>query len=187
MLRPSKKEEILQKSLDIFYRNGFHATGVDLIVKETGISKTTIYANFKNKEALIAAVLERRDENFSCWLEQRVNHLAQSEQDKIYCVFDALEEWFNEPAFSSCMFIKASSEFQERDNTFYMQSVQHKLKLKDYFLNLVKLAQLPNPELVANTVVMLKEGAIISAHLSLMPHPAAHAKTMLKELVSNLK
>ena len=182
-MRPSKKEEIVQKSLDIFYRHGFHATGVDLIVKETGISKTTIYANFKNKDGLIQAVLARRDENFRQWLTTRVEQLATSDTDMLFCVFDALDEWFNDKDFSSCMFIKASSEFQHAEHPIYQQSVAHKLKLKAYFIELAKLADIGEPENIANYMVLLKEGAIISAHLGLLPHPGAHAKSVLKGLL----
>ncbi len=61
---PSKRDELLQKALKIFYRAGFHATGMDLFAAETGISKTSMYKYFRTKEDLILAVLRPRDENF---------------------------------------------------------------------------------------------------------------------------
>lgn len=182
-MRPSKKEEILQKSLKIFYAHGFHATGVDFIAKKTGISKTSIYSNFSNKDALILAVLQRRDENFRHWLISRVNNLANTPIDKILCIFDALDEWFNENEFSSCMFIKASSEYQEHSHPFYQQSVDHKNKLKQYFAQLVKATGIKSPENIVNHMVILKEGAIISAHLKLMEKPGLQAKKMLLPLL----
>ena len=57
-MRPSKRDELVRKALGIFYRQGFHATGMDLLVAETGISKTTMFKHFRSKEELILAVLQ---------------------------------------------------------------------------------------------------------------------------------
>ena len=38
-MRPTKRDELVQKALQTFYRNGFHATGMDMLVAETGIKE----------------------------------------------------------------------------------------------------------------------------------------------------
>ena len=48
-MRPSKRDELVRKALDIFYRDGFHATGMDLLSTETGISKTTMFKHFRSE------------------------------------------------------------------------------------------------------------------------------------------
>lgn len=180
-MRPSKKDEILQKSLRIFYQHGFNATGVDFIVKLTGISKSTIYSNFENKDALICAVLSRRDCDFMQWLVSRVEQLSPSPEAQIYAVFDALAEWFAEEEFSGCMFINASSEFQDPSHPVFVQCQQHKNSLQKYFQSLAELASLSNPVDVAKQVLLLKEGAIIAAKLKLMPKPAQYAKRLFQQ------
>ena len=182
-MRPSKKEELLEKSLKVFYQHGFHATGVDFIAKQTGISKTLIYSHFSNKDALMSAVLERRDTNFRQWLEARVEALSTDPLSKLFCVFDALEEWFDEEGFKGCMFVKASSEFMEPSHPLYQQSAAHKQKLELYFSQLAKEAGLANHADIAKHIVLLKEGAINAAHLRMFPKPAQHAKQMLEQLI----
>ena len=61
-MQQTKRDELVRKALDTFYRNGFHATGMDMIASETGVSKTSIYKHFRTKEDLILAVLRLRDE-----------------------------------------------------------------------------------------------------------------------------
>ena len=39
-MRPTKRDELVQKALSVFYRNGFQATGMDRLAVETGVSKT---------------------------------------------------------------------------------------------------------------------------------------------------
>ena len=37
-MRQNKRDELVRKALDTFYKNGFTATGMDMLVKETGVS-----------------------------------------------------------------------------------------------------------------------------------------------------
>lgn len=43
---------ILEKSFQLFYKNGFKATSISEIMKATGLSKGAFYHNFKNKEEI---------------------------------------------------------------------------------------------------------------------------------------
>jgi AcrR family transcriptional regulator len=64
MSQTSKREQIVDVALSLFYQGGFNATGVDKIVSESGVTKKTLYAHFKSKDELILATLRRRDELF---------------------------------------------------------------------------------------------------------------------------
>ncbi|NWO04761.1 MAG: helix-turn-helix transcriptional regulator, partial [Alteromonadaceae bacterium] len=60
---PSPKRDLLLDTAEqLFYREGFHATGIDRIQAESGVAKTTMYKHFASKDALIEAVLERASE-----------------------------------------------------------------------------------------------------------------------------
>ena len=61
-MRQTKRDELVEKALIVFYENGFHATGMDTLVAKTGISKTSIYKHFRTKEDLILAALQLRDQ-----------------------------------------------------------------------------------------------------------------------------
>lgn len=52
------REKILRAANDLFYENGFHATGVDRIIAAAGVTKGNFFYHFKNKEELATAVLE---------------------------------------------------------------------------------------------------------------------------------
>ncbi|KAJ8138879.1 hypothetical protein OY671_007909, partial [Metschnikowia pulcherrima] len=60
-MRQTKRDELVEKATAIFYRNGFQATGMDRLVAETGISKTSIYKHFETKDDSIVATLKSRD------------------------------------------------------------------------------------------------------------------------------
>lgn len=183
-MRPSKRDELLQKALKIFYRNGFHATGMDMLASETGISKTSMYKYFRTKEDLILAVLRLRDENFRNWFVRQVEELASDPRDQLIAIFDVLSVWFADPEFRSCMFIKASSEYQEIGNSIYTQSAEHKRLMFIYCREVAAKAGAKNPDALASQLLLLKEGAIVTAHMGYSETPAKDAKSAAMHLVN---
>jgi hypothetical protein len=63
------------------------------------------------------------------------------------------------------MFIKASSEYQERGHPIHAASAEHKLLLLGHFTRLARDAGAAEPERLARQLMLLKEGAIVTAHL----------------------
>jgi len=182
-MRPTKRDELVQKALKAFYRNGFHATGMDKLVEDTGISKTSMYKHFRTKEDLILAVLRLRDEQFRNWLYRRIEELADTPKEQLIAMFDALEEWFAEPGYKGCMFIKASSEYQEASHPIHKQAADHKRLLERHMSDLAKNAGLDDPNAIARQLLLLKEGAIVTAHLGHSDHPAQEAKAAALKLL----
>jgi AcrR family transcriptional regulator len=183
-MRQTKRDELVQKALKVFYANGFHATGMDMIAAETGISKTSIYKHFRTKEDLILAVLRLRDEYFRNWLYRRMEELADTPKLQLIAMFDALEEWFDDPKYKGCMFIKASSEYQDSGSPIHKQSAEHKHLLEKHITELAKQANLMKPDLIARQLLLLKEGAIVTAHLGHTDNAAKDAKLAAVELLN---
>jgi AcrR family transcriptional regulator len=161
----SKRDELVQKALEVFYANGFHATGMDRLVAETGISKTSMYKHFRTKEDLILATLRLRDEQFRNKVMRRVEELADSPRDRLLASFDMLTEWMESDSFNSCMFIKASSEYQDADHPIHRVAAEHKRLLTAYLEGLAEKAGAADPAGLSRHLMMLKEGAIVTAHL----------------------
>jgi len=49
----SKKLQVIRTAIHLFTTHGFHTAGIDLIVKESEITKSTFYHYFQSKEHLI--------------------------------------------------------------------------------------------------------------------------------------
>lgn len=52
------RDKILRAANDLFYENGYNATGIDRIIAEAGVTKGNFFYHFKNKEDLAIAVLD---------------------------------------------------------------------------------------------------------------------------------
>jgi AcrR family transcriptional regulator len=157
---------------------------MDRIADESGISKTSIYNHFRTKEELILAVLRLRDEKFRNWLYRRMGALADGPYDQLLALFDALSEWFDDKDFRGCMFMKASSEYQDPSHPIHKQSAEHKQMLEDYFTKLAHLANLEHPRTVARKLLILKEGATVTAQLRACNNAANDAKAMAVALLA---
>ncbi|MHC3124658.1 TetR/AcrR family transcriptional regulator [Acinetobacter sp. GN11] len=58
-----KDQKILDAATKFFLTHGFSGTTTDMIQKEAGVSKATMYGCYKNKEVMFAAVIERQCTN----------------------------------------------------------------------------------------------------------------------------
>jgi len=183
-MRPSKRDDIVRNALAVFYRDGFHATGMDRLVAESGISKASMYKHFRTKEDLILAALRLRDEEFRNWLYRRMERGGPEPADQLLAMFDALGEWFAEPGFRSCMFVKAASEYPDAGHAIHAQSAEHKRLLFEHVHALAHRAGAGNPAALARELLLLKEGAIVTAHMGHTEDPAGDARAAARALLS---
>ena len=184
-MRQTKRDELVKKALEVFYRNGFHATGMDMLAAESGVSKTSMYKHFRTKEDLILAVLRLRDENFRNWIFRRMEDAGDAPKEQLLGMFDALAEWFDEKGYRGCMFIKASAEYQESDHAIHVQSSEHKRLLFEHIAELCVRAAVDEPDTLAWQLLLLKEGAIVMAVLGRGTDAAHDAKAAARALLES--
>jgi AcrR family transcriptional regulator len=65
--RPDRRARILSAAMDLFHRNGFHATGMDEIGAAAGITGPGIYRHFESKEQILATGIRQA---LGGWLER---------------------------------------------------------------------------------------------------------------------
>ncbi|MFT4823281.1 MAG: AcrR family transcriptional regulator [Halioglobus sp.] len=180
----SKREQIITKALELFYRNGFNATGVDLICTESGVSKKTLYNHFKSKDELVLAVLRKRDELFRNRIMRDTERLGSTAEERLLAIFDAHDTWFKEATFSGCMFVNAAAEFAPHDDPNHKVCAEHKRLVRDYICGLAEQANARDPKALAAQLNLLLEGSIVEAHVSGNLEAAKLAKSMAGEIVA---
>lgn len=182
-MRQTKRDELVEKATAIFYRNGFQATGMDRLVTETGISKTSIYKHFKTKDDLIIASLQLRDTFIRGWLFRRMEELAATPLEQLIAMFDALDEWFHQPDFHGCMFAKACSEYQDPEHPINREATDHVARISAQLAIIAERAGLRQPSELARQLALLKEGAVVLATMGRGGTPALDAKAIAIKLI----
>ncbi len=156
------RDIILDVTEKLIYRHGIAATGMDLLVKTAGVSRKSIYRYFANKDELVIAALERRDERWMRWLRNEVER-HEGSGARLLGVFSALKAWFGSEDFRGCAFINTSGETGNPQDPVRLLARAHKQKLFEYLLELCKAHGTPAPQQQAAQLLILVDGAITLA------------------------
>ncbi len=169
--------------MEVLYKDGFTATGMDTLARKTGVSKMTMYKHFRTKEDLILAALRLKDEEFFVSFARQVEKSSNTPKGRMLAVFDALNLWIEGRDFFSCMFIKATSEFQNPEHPIHIVSAEHKRKVLIYIQNLAEAAGAKNHKVLARQLFMLTEGEIVTAFILGKEKVGEEAKAAAKILI----
>lgn len=176
------RDIILDVTEKLIYRNGIAATGMDLLVKTAGVSRKSVYRYFANKDELVIAALQRRDERWMQWLRSEVEHHSTT-GERLLGVFSALKTWFGSDDFRGCAFINTSGETGDAQDPVRLVAREHKQKLLDYVCELCTEYGAKDPQLQAKQLLILIDGAITVA-LVMGDHSAAdNAQCMARKLL----
>ena len=100
------RQRILETAHRFFYQNGIRATGIDRIIAESNVTKTTFYRQFKSKDNLILEYLEYRHQLF---LSDFSTNLKANGGD-VGAISVTIEQWFRSEGFRGCAFLNSVGE-----------------------------------------------------------------------------
>ena len=158
----SKREQLLNTAIALFYREGYHATGIDRILAESGVAKMTLYKHFKSKDELIMAALEERHART---LQRFGETLPPPSRELILALFDRLQVFLREDDFSGCAFIHAAAEFHDRDHPIHRQAAEHKGFIEAFMCDQLQRLGAADPGKLARQLQYLMEGVLVMAHM----------------------
>ncbi len=162
----SKREKLVETALKLFCKEGFHATGIDRILSESGVAKMTLYNHFKSKDELILAALRLRDEQFRNSFMKAVELKASDPTERLLAMFDVLADWCGSKGFTGCTFINASAEFSGLDNPIHQAAAEHKRLMLNYIRRLTTTAAVEDPDELAEQLCLLMNGAVVSVQVT---------------------
>ena len=156
------RERVLRTAYELFSRHGLTAVGVDRIVAEARVAKTTLYRHFPSKDALVVAVLERHlDLWLLGWLRSKISR-AGSPQERLLSIFDAFEEWFASPGFEGCLLINSLAETHDR-SAVRAAAVRALGQVYVFLRSIAEEAGLREPAELAHQLQVLMRGSIVAA------------------------
>jgi AcrR family transcriptional regulator len=158
------RERLVAAAVDLFYRNGFGAVGIDRVIATAGVTKTTFYKHFEGKDDLMVAAVQRRDEWESQAWNRAVRKLAGDDPaGQLLAMFDVMDLWFNDPDFLGCMFMNTAAEFPNPHDPAHQAAAAYRRKTRDHFRDLAVAAgaDAAAAETFADCFSALVEGALI--------------------------
>lgn len=157
------RDRILTTAHDLFYRDGIRATGIDRIIKESGVTKVTFYRHYPSKDDLIRAYLEYRHTYWMTWFAEAVERHRLATDDVQVVILDVLGEWFDSQVFRGCAFINAAVEF-DADLPGLREIIQrHKAEMAQALVAQLRGTVLEGKALA---VALAIDGAIVLAQIN---------------------
>jgi AcrR family transcriptional regulator len=104
----TKKDQILDTSLQLFMKKGFDATSISDILSQLDIARGTLYYHFESKEAIMDAIIERLLNQVLEKIEKLMTNDSLSQAEKFMGFFASINltqltgdeeivDYFNQP------------------------------------------------------------------------------------------
>jgi AcrR family transcriptional regulator len=158
------RQRLIAAAVELFYRHGFGAVGIDRVIAAAGVTKTTFYKHFEGKDDLMVAAVRQRDEWESAAWARAIRKLAGDDPGRqLLAMLDVMDVWFNDPDFRGCMFMNTAIEFPNPHDPVHQAAAAHKRQTRDYFRDLARAAgAVPAAaETFADCYTALIEGALV--------------------------
>ena len=159
----SPRERLLAAATELFYGEGIHTVGIDRVIEKAGVAKASLYSTFGSKDALVCAYLEGRQEARKARVMKKLA-TYDTPRARLLGVFDALHDYIGEPRFRGCAFLRASAEGRtERGVRDACEDAR--AWTRALFTELATAAGARQPKRLAAELVLLYDGATVSAHM----------------------
>jgi AcrR family transcriptional regulator len=181
------RQRILETADRLFYQDGIRAVGIDRIIAEANVAKMSLYKHFSSKDDLILAVLKHREESVMSFFRSAMAQHGKKARSPLRAFFAALKEWFQTPDFRGCAFQNAAIELAAptHPGTEFVRG--HKQRFSGLLRGLVEEAVGKAAAKVAPAVVLLVEGAIVTAVVQGSPDAADVARDAALKLLAEEK
>jgi AcrR family transcriptional regulator len=178
---------VLDAASRLFYEHGIHAIGVDTIAEAAGVTKKTLYDRFGSKEALVVSYLQHRDARWRAHVADHLAGVPDPGTARILGVFDAAISWSDENSPKGCSAINARAEIGDGHDghPVFPEVSRQKAWLLDLFEELCREAGISDAESMAQTMMLLYEGAIVTVGMETFSEPFDLARRTARLLLTH--
>jgi AcrR family transcriptional regulator len=181
--RRTAKQRLLQAADDLFYSEGIHTVGIDRVIAHAGVAKGSLYYSFTGKDELVHEYLTHRHGK---WAE-RVTAGIEGHTDpraRILAVYDVLGTLFAQPDYRGCAFMNATAEAAP-DSVEAQAATTFRAWVHNLFLDLASDVDAGDPKQLAETLVLLYDGAVATAQMDRAPEAARTARRTAELILDN--
>jgi AcrR family transcriptional regulator len=170
VLRP--RERILLAARDLFHRHGIRGVGVETIAEAAGTNKMTLYRHFDSKDDLIVAYLRGvAVEVDEMWRDFERDHPGDM-QAQLKAWLICAEECVTSDE-RGCDLANAAVELTADDHPGRRIIEELKTEHRNRLASLCRRAGISQPEVLADTLTLLLEGARVSRQAAGSKGPSA--------------
>jgi AcrR family transcriptional regulator len=176
------RERLLDTAFRLFYAHGPRGVGVDTVIAEAGVAKTTLYKHFPRKDDLVLAYLDKVDQTWFGQLRSAARAAGDDPREQMVGLFDAVASACRREGYHGCAFINAAAE-SDPGSDVHARTVEHKTVVRAWITDLARRAGATHPDLLARQLTLLLDGGLAGGVLDADPATPAAAKAAARALV----
>ncbi|MDV6330076.1 TetR/AcrR family transcriptional regulator [Asticcacaulis sp. 201] len=162
----SARERILTTASQLFYREGIRAIGVDTVVEQSGVSKTSLYRLFDSKDALIAAFVSEQDRQYWAWWDSLEDRHGDNPGVLLDALLSGIAKRIMHPAYRGCPFLNLLTEFPAENHPGRMVALRNKVEMETRLGALFGRLGVADPGRAASQMALVINGAYVSGLMS---------------------
>jgi AcrR family transcriptional regulator len=183
-------QRILKTACDLFYRNGYRATGINEIIEKSGTAKATFYAHFPSKESLALAYVKFMNETESRNTEAGLEKYP-GPYEKLLGLLEFSIAWSRERDYRGCTYLNISSELPDHAHPVRQESRKHYETLRSLVGRLMKELKVKrgsawkerDAEKLADDYLLIFAGALAMAQVYHDPKPFREGIVAVRRLL----
>jgi len=184
-LHTPPRERILATASDLFYRHGIRAVGVEAIAEAAGTNKMTLYRHFTSKDELVAEYLRSLAAGaVRFWDELEAAHPGDP-RAQLRGWLKSMQAHVVDSDQRGCALANAAVELPEKDHPARKVIEQFKSAQRDRLIALCGATGVTDPDLLADELFLLLEGARVSAQSFGPDGPASRLVRMGEALLAS--
>jgi hypothetical protein len=127
--------------------------------------------------------LQARDQQWWKWIETALKQYKAEDSEKPLVIFDALEQRLQRPFRRGCAFVNAMAELADPHHAGYRVALLHKRQVEAFVSDTCKAVGYLGPEELARELVLLLEGALVTAQRDGIIQAAKTARKMAQKVL----
>ncbi|WP_303721864.1 TetR/AcrR family transcriptional regulator [Malonomonas rubra] len=185
------RERILNTAAELFYHQGFRATGINEVISKSGVAKATFYSHFPTKDDLCLAYLKDRNisefELVCAFVNDQTNPV-----ERFLAVMKSLQPWLEANRLRGCAFLNMVAEVPDPRNRLRREGLQHYESLRTLIFDLAQDLINYNPHTYTNLTakeladdyLVILGGAIAMAEIYHDIWPVKQGVKLIKRLIN---
>jgi AcrR family transcriptional regulator len=118
------RERIMSTAAELFFQQGYRATGINEVIEKSGVAKATFYNHFPTKEDLCLAYLQDRNtseyEAITAFVRDH-----DTPRERLLAVIESVEPWLKANRLRGCAFLNMVAEIPDPRNLLRREGHKH--------------------------------------------------------------
>ena len=175
------RQRLLDAADELFYSQGMHRVPIDQVIEKAGVPAETLLEAFGGTDELVRAYLRARHTRLQDALARDLPGYP-TPRDRLVGVFEIQGRSFVEPGFRGCALVTASAEALPGEVVEEVVT-EYRDWIHNMIFDLAFAAEVTHPEELAEQLVVLFDGAAISAWLDARPSTVNTTRAVAEALV----